>query len=122
MVKILASMLVNVAVFMLLFAALFLIFNAIGQIVFQELNAFSSPLQTAITLFSACLGNFDYTIFDKITVVSPYIGYIFMTIFLIFTMIMLLNFLIAILSNVYANLNDVQIGLYLRKVLFLRQR
>ena len=122
MVKILASMLLNVAIFMLLFAALFLIFNAIGQLVFQELDGFSSPIQTAITLFSACLGNFDYNIFNKLTVVSPYFGHIFMTIFLIFTMIMLLNFLIAILSNIYANLNDVQIGLYLRKVLFLRQR
>ena len=122
MVKILGSMLLDVTIFMLLFAALFLIFNAIGQLVFSELPAFSSPIQTAITLFSACLGNFDYTIFNNCTEVSPNLGYIFLTIFQLFTMIMLLNFLIAILSNTYANLNDVQIGLYLRKVLFLRQR
>ena len=122
MVKILGSMLLDVTVFMLLFAALFLIFNAIGQLIFQELPQFNSPIQTAITLFSWCLGNFDYNIFNNWTEVSPYVGYIFLTVFQLFTMIMLLNFLIAILSNTYANLNDVQIGLYLRKVLFLRQR
>ena len=46
----------------------------------------------------------------------------FIIAFLIFTMIMLLNFLIAILLNIYSVLNDVKNGLYLRKVLYLRQR
>ena len=122
MVKILGSMLLNVSIFMLLFTALFLIFAAIGLLIFQDLEGFSTPTLTLTTLFSACLGNFDYTIFDSAQEVSPYVGYIFLTIFLLFTMIMLMNFLIAILSNIYANLNDVQIGLYLRKVLYLRQR
>ena len=122
MVKILGSMLLNVSIFMLLFVALFLIFAAIGLLIFQDLDSFSTPTLTLTTLFSACLGNFDYTIFDPAQEVSPYVGYIYLTIFLLFTMIMLLNFLIAILSNTYANLNDVQIGLYLRKVLYLRQR
>ena len=81
-----------------------------------------NPTQTLITLFSACLGNFDYAIFDIATKVPPMVGYIYMTLFLILTMIMLLNFLVAVLSNTYRVLTDVQIGLYLRKVLYLRQR
>ena len=122
MIKILGSMLVSVAIFMLLFTVLFLIFAVIGLQLFLDLDAFITPTMTWITLFSACLGNFDYRIFDSATIVAPYIGYIYMTFFLMFVMIMLLNFLIAILSSIYARLNDVQIALYLRKVLYLRQK
>ena len=122
MVKILGSMLLDVIIFMLLFAVIFLIFASIGLQIFQDLDQFLTPTQTLITLFSACLGNFDYAIFDIATKVPPMVGYIYMTLFLILTMIMLLNFLIAILSNTYRILTDVQIGLYLRKVLYLRQR
>ena len=122
MVKILGSMLLDVIIFMLLFTAIFLIFASVGFLIFQDLNQFLSPTQTLIALFSACLGNFDYSIFDSTTKVPPMVGYIYMTLFLILTMIMLLNFLIAILSNTYRILTDVQIGLYLRKVLYLRQR
>ena len=122
MVKILGSMLLDVVIFMLLFAIIFLIFASIGLQIFQDLDKFLNPTQTLITLFSACLGNFDYAIFDIATKVPPMVGYIYMTLFLILTMIMLLNFLVAVLSNTYRILTDVQIGLYLRKVLYLRQR
>ena len=122
MVKILGSMLLDVIIFMLLFAVIFLIFASIGLQIFQDLDPFLNPTQTLITLFSACLGNFDYAIFDIATKVPPMVGYIYITLFLILIMIMLLNFLIAILSNTYRIFTDVQIGLYLRKVLYLRQR
>ena len=122
MIKILGSMLVSVAIFMLLFTVLFLIFAVIGLQLFLDLDAFISIKMTWITLFSASLGNFDYTIFNSATIVPPFVGYIYLTTFLIFIAIMLLNFLVAILSNIYAQLNDVQIGLYLRKVIYLRQK
>ena len=122
MIKILGRMLVSVAIFMLLFTVLFLLFAVIGLQLFLDLDAFISITMTCITLFSACLGNFDYTIFNSATIVSPTVGYIYMTLFLIFVMILLLNLLIAILSNIYAQLNDIQIALYLRKVLYLRQK
>ena len=115
-------MLIDVTKFMLLFMIIFMIFVAIGLQIFQDLGPYLTPKQTLITLFSACLGNFDYSSFDSASKVPPMVGYIYMTLFLILTMIMLLNFLIAILSNTYRIFTEVQIALYLRKVLYLRQR
>lgn len=122
MVKTLGSMLVDGAIFLLLYVFIFIIFTSAGQLLFNELTGFSDFSESSKTLFGASLGNFDYVWFDNMTEVSPYTGYVFLTIFLLFTMVLLLNFLIAILSNTYANLNDVKNALYLRKVLFLRQR
>lgn len=73
------------------------------------------------TLFSSALGNFDYTIYDSLKDVSPRLGYTFLTLFLVIISIMLLNFLIAILSNTYSILNNVKNGLYLKNVISLRQ-
>lgn len=55
------------------------------------------------------------------TDVNPRIGYTFLTLFLVIISIMLLNFLIAILSNTYSMLNEVKNGLYLKNVIGLRQ-
>ena len=122
MVKTLGSMLVDGAIFLLLYVFIFIIFASAGQLLFNELSEFENIVESSKTLFGASLGNFEYVWFDNMSEVSPYTGYIFLTIFLLFTMILLLNFLIAILSNTYANLNDLKNALYLRKVLFLRQR
>ena len=122
MVKILGSMFIDVSIFLVLFVTIFLIFLAIGQLLFEELNEFTSPTDAAITLFSASLGNFDYSIFNSFSTLKMYSGYIYLTLYLLYTSIMLLNFLIAILSNTYARNNNVKNGLYLRNVLHLRQR
>jgi Polycystin cation channel len=122
MVKILGSMFIDVSIFLVLFVTIFLIFLAIGQLLFEELAEFTSPTDAAITLFSASLGNFDYSIFNVFATSKMYAGYVYLTIYLLYTSIMLLNFLIAILSNTYARNNFVKNGLYLRNVLHLRQR
>lgn len=122
MVKILFSMMKELIIFLFLYVLLFLIFASTGQLLFQELKEFSNIGQSSKTLFASSLGNFSYDLFDTITVTPPEVGYIFLTIFLLFTAVMLLNFLIAILSNTYAELNVVKNALYLRKVIQLRQR
>jgi len=122
MVKILLSMLMDISIFLFLYVFLFVIFASTGQLLFQELKQFSNIGQSSKTLFAASLGDFDYDLFDNLQDGTPTVGYVYLTIFLLFTAIMLLNFLIAILSNTYAELNDVQNALYLRKVIHLRQR
>ncbi|CAI2387331.1 unnamed protein product [Moneuplotes crassus] len=122
LVKILVSMLMDVLIFMFLYLLLFLIFTSVGLLLFQELREFSNIGHSAKTLFAASLGDFNFDLFDDIKESSPELGYIFLSVFLLFTAIMLLNFLIAILSNTYAELNDVKNALYLRKVIHLRQR
>ena len=122
MVKILASMLVNVLIFLVLYAAMFFIFVGAGQLLFAELDAYKDMGEAMKTLFASSIGEFDYSTYDELKDVNPYVGYIFITVFLIMISIMLLNFLIAILSNTYELLNDVKNGLYLKNVINLRQK
>lgn len=122
MVKILGSMLVDVIIFLFLFAAILLIFAGSGGILFQELSAYTDMEESLKTLFASSIGEFDYATYDTLTDVKPRYGWIFITVFLLLIAIMLLNFLIAILSSTYSNLEEVKTGLYLRNVINLRQR
>ena len=121
MIKILGTMFVDVVVFLVLFATIFLIFLAIGQLLFEELNEFTSPIDTAKTLFTIWFGGFAYSVFNTLSNSLRIAGYIYLTVFIFFVAIVLINFLIAILSNTYEILKDVSNGLYLRRVLQLRQ-
>lgn len=122
MIKILGSMIVDILIFLLMYVSIFFIFIGSSALLFQELPEFKNVGEASKTLFASSLGGFNYSIFDDMQDLSPTVGYVFLTIFLIFTMIMLMNFLIAILSNTYTVFNDVKNALYLRKVLYLRQR
>ena len=89
---------------------------------FSDISSYSSFKNSMITLFGSGLGNFDYTVYDSITNFDPVVGYIFITIYLLASTIMLINFLIAILSNTYGLLTLQNNALYLKEVIFLRQR
>ncbi|CAI2387514.1 unnamed protein product [Moneuplotes crassus] len=122
MVKIITSMIVDVIRFLILFAAMFFIFIGAGQILFSELDEFSDLENSMKTLFASAIGEFEFGTYDDLKDVDPKVGYIFVTAFIIIANIMLLNFLIAILSTTYSELNDVKNGLYMRKVIQFRQK
>ena len=69
------------------------------------------------TLYSDALGGYDFAKFDNTTTTSPTVGYIFLVIFLLAMLIILLNFLIAILSNTYTILIEKSNALFLRGVI-----
>ena len=121
MVKILGSMLYDVMVFIFLYAAIFFIFAGSGQLLFAELAEYEDIGEAMKTIFASSIGEFEYSTYDSLQEVDPYVGYVFITFFLIMISIMLLNFLIAILSATYAQLNDVKNGLYLRRVILMRK-
>ena len=122
MVKILKSLIIDIFVFLILFAVMFAIFAGAGQVLFYELSGSYSDIGEAIrTLFSSAIGEFDYSIYDGLTDVDPWVGYIYITVFLLLFHITLLNFLIAILSNTYDEHNVVKNGLYLKNVISLRR-
>ena len=92
------------------------------RILFFSIPEFQDETKTFLTLFSASLGNFDFQIFDNPNMnVNPWFGYITMLLFLVISAITLINFLIAIISNVYNDLSDIGIGLYLRSLIGIRQ-
>ena len=85
------------------------------------LPEFGTNTTAFMTLFSASLTNFNLSIYtsDKM-LINKWYGYGAMILFLIISAIALLNFLIAIISNVYDKLNRISIGLHFHSLIRIR--
>ena len=66
------------------------------------MDQFSSLYKAMIFLFGSSLGEFDFSVFDAITLDYKEYGHAFYVFFLIVNLVLLLNLLIAILSKTYA--------------------
>ena len=73
-------------------------------------------------MFSAALGEYDFSDFDKVTEVKPWIAHVLFAFYLIVMLITLLNFIIAVLSDTYSILSQKSQSLYLREVIYQRQK
>jgi len=121
MVRILRSMILDISIFLLLFAAILAVFAGAGQLLFAELKEYSNLGESIKVLFATSIGEFHFETYDPLTDVDPYVGYVFVTIFVLMFNIALLNFLVAILTTTYELLNSVKNGLYLKNVISLRR-
>ena len=121
LIKILTSMLKDVSKFLIIFGLIFMIFTSAGRIMFINLEDFSTVERTIVYLYSACLGNFEFSIFDAPMPLDNYYGYVYLILFLLITSIVFLNFIIAILTNVYMIWQQYDEGLYLRQIIMIRQ-
>lgn len=119
LVKILSSMLVDIMIFFMIFLVVIFMYICAGTVLFGiTMMQFRDMWSTSKYLFSATLGNFNFDDFGGIP--TPWFGELYMLTYLITTNIMLLNLLIAILSNTYAIFNAKSTALYLREIALLR--
>lgn len=121
MLNIIQSMLVEVGKFIMIYFIVVLIFESSGRILFISVDEFKSESDAWLTLFSATLGSFKFSIFesDKMHLSKEY-GYYFLILYLLVTNIVLLNFIIAILSNTYTKLRDINKTLYYAEIIKAR--
>lgn len=123
LVKMVRAMVYDFLVFCTFLVIVMLTFTCAGSILFSEMDQFSNFKKSLIYMFSICLGNFDYGDFDNLKYhTSPNVGYVYLTLYLIIANIMLLNLLIAILSDTYSVYTDKSVALYLREQILLRQK
>lgn len=95
-------MMKEVVNFFLIFMVFLLCSAAIFTALFTSANEGYVDFETSIrTLFSSALANFDLTTFTDYLALGAFI----LAIYLLIGNVMLLNLLIAILSNVYAEIN-----------------
>ena len=71
-------------------------------------------------MYQSVFGGFDYTIYANSTLTTEYYGRIFMSLFLLGFAVLVMNFLIAILSEVYSNFTGVANALQMREITKLR--
>ena len=128
MIEIIYAMIKLIVVFTILFAAILVIFIFTGVVLFYDLNEFKTFDSAFRYLFSVALGNFDFSIYEQGMTVNKNIGYLYIILYEILMNITLLNFLIGILSEIYASLKDKSTSLYhkniirIKQVQFLKQR
>ena len=119
LVKMIQNMMTDIAIFMVLFGIQLIIFASIGTLLFPSISSYGSLYESIKTVYSAALGNFDFTTLssnDK----SQYLGDAYLAIIMIINNILLLNLLVAILSSTYALLDDKKMVLYINEILKLR--
>ena len=78
---------------------------------FFDIDEFKSFLVSFNTLYGSALGGFDFSIFSNSNEYDEHVGKIYLFIYLLISAILLLNFLIAIMSDTYARLSEYDKGL-----------
>jgi hypothetical protein len=102
MIRIIENMLFEIIKFLIIYLLILVVFTSSAHLFFMRVSGYSTMTDSFITLFSASLGSFDFTPFrSKEMVLSTSFGYYFLILYLIITNIVLLNFIIAILTNTY---------------------
>ena len=118
MIETLSSMIRTLAKFTFLLLFVVLIYLFTGTILFSETDQFKDHDSGALFLFESMLGNFDFDFKNVSNLLVPkYFGDIYLGSFLAITMIVMLNFWIAILSDVYSDLKNKDKELYLSRIL-----
>jgi len=111
MLTIIFEMLEDLGIFLVLWILLLLIFSSSGFIIFNELAAYKILYSVFIVHFEASLGNWALKIYDGLSL-DDRTGEIFHLTSVIINMILMLNLVIAILSETYARLAPQRLGLY----------
>ena len=122
MAKTMASMFLDVVQFLGLFFSIFIVFMATGTLLFSDLIEFKGFIDAFNTLFAASFASYDHTIYERSKNVDPIVGYVFITLYIIISSVLLLNFLIAILSSTYSFIQEQRNGLYIQEVIYHMQR
>ena len=105
------SMLKDSFRFLFLYLILLIFFSVVGYMLFLDIDEFKSFLVSFNTLYGSALGGFDFEIFSKSNEYEEHVGKIYLFAYLLISAILLLNFLIAIMSDTYARLSEFDEGL-----------
>lgn len=108
--------------FFLLYVIFTFMFAIIGNINFiYDLEEYEGFFESILTVIDASLGNFDISIFTKVANPNMVIvGQMYMICVIVCFNILLMNLIIAILSNTYSRFESGSSGLYLSKILSTR--
>ena len=121
MLSILYSMLFNIVKLMSIYWLVLLVFASSGRLFFVQIEQYETYIDSVITLFSASLGNFSFSIYEDPRLETPArYGYTFIIAYLIITNIILLNFIISVLSLVYDQIRELGNLVYLAEVIKTR--
>ena len=123
LIEILLSLIKELLKFLAIYGLIFAVFISAGWCMFYNYSDFKETnWRGFLYLLSASLGNFDFSLFTQDqTYLQKEYGWIYLILFLVFTSIILTNFLIAILSNTYTEMQSKKRILYNKKIITIKQ-
>ena len=111
MLTIILEMFEDLFIFLVLWILLLFVFASSGFILFNELPAYESLWAAFVIQFEASLDNWSLKIYDDLSLGETR-GQIFQMLSVTLNMILMLNLVIAILSETYARLAPQSLGLF----------
>ena len=110
--------------FLIIYAILIIMFSIVGNLLFiiEIPKHYGSLFESILTIFDASLGNYSFTVFEgkHISDRTEAIGKVYLFIVVLLFNILVLNLIIAILSNTFNMFEPKSKGLYLSKILSVR--
>lgn len=119
MFRILYSMVQDLIKFIIIWFVIIIMFSCVGILAFGELETFSDLNKSFQYFISSGLGEFDYAVFELVDEVHGrheqlyQSGVWFNILFLLINLVLMLNFVIAIMSSTFGNFEKVSVGLYM---------
>lgn len=121
MIKIVQKMFSDFGNFFVLYVILVIMFAIIGNVNFvQVMRQYEGMFESSLTVLDASIGNYQFSEFDLLAGNLQVFGDIFTAAIVITFNILILNLIIAILSNTYNQFDTKSTGLYLSKILNAR--
>eukprot|EP01039_Chlorochromonas_danica_P002755 gene2755-3008_t len=106
MVSIARAMALDLLAFLAVYLLCVLGFGIFFQSLFFSSPDFHGVGNTALSLFQFTLSDFDFTIFDSPNALMNGLGQVVLAVYLVFTAILLINMLIAKMSNAYQRIDE----------------
>lgn len=102
LVQIIIKMILNALKFLLICLLFIFLFSIVAYFTFYDLQNYGTFYDSLVSMYSSALGGFSFSDFDSATHVTYYSRKIMMFGYTAISIVMLLNFLIAILSDTYS--------------------
>jgi len=112
LIEMIFAMMVIFMQFTLLFALELIVFSSVAALTLTNLPDFTNIFESLRTYLEASLGEFNLHVYDDYEGVERWFGLFLHITVLFVNMILIINLLIAIMSDTYSRMSDKRIGLY----------
>jgi hypothetical protein len=117
LIQIFIKMSQDMGTFFGLFFLQIVAFSAVGVLSFGEIHEYNDLPSAVIMIFQTAMGNWDFTIYDVLSEERRVIGIIFHFILICVNLLLLLNLMIALMSDTYADLSEFKKSLYYKNII-----
>jgi hypothetical protein len=111
LIKIIYAMMRELMIFLVLWGIQLFIFTCMGVLIFTGIPQFKGFTNVLILFFQSAFGIWDFSIYKDFHMGAKF-GQFFHLIFILLNMVLLVNLIIAILSETYQRLSMQKLGLY----------